>query len=292
MSRVAVSADRRFHRARVKPTRKRRRVTAIAISLAKYGLPLAALLFVAYQGIAAIGQAAVFQIAAINVTGNQRMSADAVRGVLKGLVGTNIMAADLEHWRGQLQATPWIREATFKRSLPSTLDVVVAEREPIAIGRLNNRLYLIDERGVAIDEYGPEYSDFDLPIVDGLQSSAADAGGRPELVARLVTALRAKPSVAERLSQIDVSDAHNAAVIVTGDPAKIFVGEDRFLQRLESYLGLAAALRERVPDIDYVDLRFDDRIYVRPSGTARGKKLVAVPAGAGVTAQRTSSTGR
>src|SRR5262249_56571485 len=32
-----------------------------------------------------------------------------------------------------------------------------------------------------------------------------------------------------------------------------------------SYLDLAPTLRERVADIDYVDLRFDDRIYVRPA---------------------------
>jgi cell division septal protein FtsQ len=48
--------------------------------------------------------------------------------------------------------------------------------------------------------------------------------------------------------------------------AVIYVGEDQFLQRLQQYVELAPTLRERVPDIDYVDLRFDERIYVRPTG--------------------------
>ena len=69
-----------------------------------------------------------------------------------------------------------------------------------------------------------------------------------------------------------MKDLHNAAVILTGDPALIYVGDDRFLQRLESYLELSEALRARVPDIDYVDLRFDDRIYVRPAPKA-GKRV-------------------
>src|SRR5262249_31002086 len=64
-------------------------------------------------------------------------------------------------------------------------------------------------------------------------------------------------------------DLHNVAVILSGDSAVIHLGEDQFLQRLESYLDLASALRERVADIDYVDLRFDDRIYVRPVGQKR-----------------------
>jgi cell division septal protein FtsQ len=54
-------------------------------------------------------------------------------------------------------------------------------------------------------------------------------------------------------------------VILSGDPAVIRLGDDQFLARLESYLQLAAALRERVAEIDYVDLRFDDRIYVKPA---------------------------
>ena len=59
-------------------------------------------------------------------------------------------------------------------------------------------------------------------------------------------------------------------MILNGDPAVIYVGEDQFLQRLQSYVQLAPALRQRVPDIDYVDLRFDERIYVRPGKPGAG----------------------
>jgi len=143
----------------------------------------------------------------------------------------------------------------------------------------NGEMYLIDERGIAIDAYGPQYSDFDLPIVDGLvlhnenERGGADQA-RSELAARVITALSAKPAVAKRLSQVDVSDAHNATVILNGDTAVIQLGDDQFLQRLESYLDLASALRERVADIDYVDLRFEDRIYVRPARNKDVKRKV------------------
>ncbi len=69
-------------------------------------------------------------------------------------------------------------------------------------------------------------------------------------------------------------------MILTDDPEiELFLGEDRFLARLQSYLDLASALRERVPEIDYVDLRFDDRIYVRrPPG--RNARVSPRPTGA------------
>ena len=148
----------------------------------------------------------------------------------------------------------------------------------MAIGRVNGEMYLVDERGVIIDQFGPHYADLDLQIVDGLAAAPGESGSmtdeaRAELAARLIGSLGANPAIARRLSQVDVTDLHNASVILSGDQAVIQLGEDQFLPRLESYLGLAAALRERVADIDYVDLRFDDRIYVRPAGkTAKGKK--------------------
>jgi hypothetical protein len=78
------------------------------------------------------------------------------------------------------------------------------------------------------------------------------------------------------LSQLDVSDVHDATALVSGDPAVIHLGDDRFLQRLQSYLDVASALRDQVPNIDYVDVRFDGRIYVgsafAPSALRRDKR--------------------
>jgi len=115
--------------------------------------------------------------------------------------------------------------------------------------------------------------------VDGLATpssgaSAADAA-RAELASRLIAAVRAKPELAKRVSQVDVADPHNASVILSGDPAVIYLGDDNFAQRLQTYVDLAAALRERVPSIDYVDLRFDDRVYVRPAGGTRVTEISA-----------------
>jgi cell division protein FtsQ len=190
--------------------------------------------------------------------------------VLNGLRGESLIWTDLGAWRKRLMASPWVRDAALRRSLPSTIDVVISERAPVGIGRIHGEMYLVDDRGSIIDQYGPRYSNLDLPIIDGLAIRSNDAGlmtdeARAELAARVIQAIAAKPDVARKVSQIDVTDLHNATVILNDDGALIQLGEDQFLQRIESYLDLAATLRERVADIDYVDLRFDDRIYVRPA---------------------------
>jgi cell division septal protein FtsQ len=55
----------------------------------------------------------------------------------------------------------------------------------------------------------------------------------------------------------------------------IRVGDDDFVERLQTYVDLAPAIRERVPRMDYVDLRFGERVYVRPQGT-RDRSLPTV----------------
>lgn len=272
MSPVAVSADRRFHRAHVKPARRRGVWRNVAIGVIKYGLLLAVAVVAIAKANTFLSTSPLLRIDQIKPDGNQRVSSDAVRAMLDGLRGENILFADLDVWRSTLLESPWIHDASFRRSLPSTIEVLVQERTPIAVGRMGGRLYLVDERGATIDEYGPQYSSLDLPIVDGFDSTGQDRNAdeaRGALAARLIMALRQKPAVASRLSQVDVSDVHNVTILLSDDPAELRVGDDHFLARVESYLSLSSALRERVPEIDYVDLRFDGRVYVRPLGRPR-----------------------
>ncbi|MCU1382102.1 MAG: Cell division protein FtsQ [Acidobacteria bacterium] len=270
MSAVAAQTDRRFRRAHVKPARRRRSWQALAKPLLIWTAFMGLLAYGVYRASAVAAHAHMLQVEKITVRGNERLSKGEVLAVLNGLRGENLMWTDLDRWRTRLTASPWVRDAALRRSLPSTVDVVISERQPIGIGRISADMYLVDERGVIIDQYGPQYADLDLPIIDGLSAAPAVGGslpddGRADLAARVIAAVRSKPAIARRLSQVDVSDLHNASVILSGDHAVIHLGEDQFLTRLQSYVDLAPTLRERVADIDSVDLRFDDRIYVRPT---------------------------
>jgi cell division protein FtsQ len=270
VSAVSAPADRRFRRAHVKPSRKRWHWSAVVKPVATYAAVIALLGYGTYRASIVAARAHVLHVDRIAVRGNERLSKGEVLAVLNGLRGENIVATDLERWRKRLMASPWVRDAALRRSLPSTIDVLVWERQPIGIGRINGDMYLVDDRGVIIDQYGPHYADLDLPIIDGLGAAPHDAPtlmdeARADLAARVIAAAKSKPTLASRLSQVDVSDLHNASVILTDDPTVIQLGDDQFAQRLQGYLELAPALHRRVADIDYVDLRFGDRIYVRPT---------------------------
>ena len=267
---VAAPADKRFRRAHVSPAR---RVTLRDLwpRLVRIGAAGALVAAVLYFVADRVLSAESLTISTITVTGNSRISRGEVIALLDGLRGANMLTADLTRFRRKLLDSPWVADAAIRRVFPGTLAVAISERQPLGIGRIDNNLYLVDQRGAVIDEYGPNYAELDLPIIDGLAAHGAADGllvdeMRAALAGRFLSEVARRPDLAKRVSQIDVSDAHDAVVILKNDTVLVRVGEDHFVERLQSYLDLADALRDRIADIDYVDLRFGDRVYVRPQG--------------------------
>lgn len=274
---VPTATDKRFKRAHVKPSRRRTASSKYVWLGARIVAGLIAVSFAAYLGVTSIAAASTLQIGHLQVRGNQRLSTGEVLSLVEGLRGQNILAVRLDDWQKKLLASPWVEGATIRRVLPSTLEITVHERQPMGVGRLGTAMYLIDAKGVIVDEYGPSYADIDLPIIDGLAASPHDGGSiidaaRAEFAARVLGALSTRPDIAKRVSQLDVADLHDAVAILDGDSALLRLGDSDFVARLQQYIDLAPALRERLPGIDYVDLRFDERLYVRPPKTAQAKK--------------------
>jgi cell division protein FtsQ len=267
---VKARPEKNFRRARVRPGRRRSRVGVNIWRVTRAVLTLLAVGYAGYRGTALVLHASALKVQHIVVHGNVRLSSGEVQAIVDDVRGTSILTADLARYRARLLQSPWVADVGLRRVLPSTVEVFVSERRPIGLCRLGSELYLIDPQGVVIDAFGPQYAEFDLPIIDGLTRGpssgqpAIDAD-RAELAARVIDAMSGRHDLARRISQIDVSNVHDAVVLLQHDPALLHVGDERFVERLQSYLDLAPALRERVPEMDYVDLRFEDRVYVRPA---------------------------
>lgn len=271
---VKAQAEKRFRRAQVKPVRKRSTRVRAVWRVARTVVAVVLIAYAGYRSFALVVAAPALQVRHITVHGNVRLSSGEVQAILEGLRGSSILTADLDQYRRRLSGSPWVADAGLRRVLPSTVEVFVSERRPIGLCRLGGDLYLVDRRGTVIDGFGPRYSEFDLPIIDGLvraprEGRSAIDEERAELASRVIDATTGGGGAAPRISQIDVSDAHDAVVLLENDSALLHLGDDRFLERLLAYMDLAPTLREQVADIDYVDLRFGQRVYVRPAGSAR-----------------------
>ncbi len=266
---IAAPADRRFHRAGLRP--EQRRVGRTILRAAKWVAGLAVVVGGGFWLTDVVLHARMLTVQHVRVRGNVRLSEGDVRSLLDGIRGEHIFRVDFEPYRQRVLDSPWVSTVSLSRVLPSTIDVRVTERTPMAVARVGQQLFLVDDAGVIIDEYGSAYRDLDLPIVDGLVSSPAGKGPlvdreRVAVTAAFLAALTERPDLLRRLSQVDVTNAHDIIVMFDHDPVWLHLGDDRFVERVNRYLELVPTLQERFLDIDYVDLRFGERVFVRSRG--------------------------
>jgi cell division protein FtsQ len=263
------AADKRFKRGRVRPARERRAWGRMAWRALRLALGAALAVWGSERGVALATSAPFLRVRSVVIDGTHQLEEEAVRR-LAGVRGRNIVQLDLDATRARLLREPWIKDAVLRKALPSRIEITIAEREPLGIARVNERLYLVSTDGILLNEYGPRFASFDLPIIDGLHAGPSRDGllvdqRRATLAADVLDNLRRAGELAGRVSQVDVSQDDDAVVMLADDPARVHLGTEQFAERLQAYVDLAPTLRARVVSIDYVDVRFDSRVFVKPT---------------------------
>ena len=259
--------DPRFVRARDGGARTRPWTARLVAGLRVAGLAMALLGSGWYvQRVMTSGEA--FEVRHLRVLGHSRLSLGEVEGLLEGLKGRNIVLTGLEEWRIKLLSSPWVRDASLRRALPDTIEVRLVERAPMAVAHAGETLWLIDEQGAIVDEFTPRYGALDLPIVEGLLGGGNGTLTTPEpervaLVAAALQSLR-DGGLLGRVSQIDVTHLRNVAVLLNDDTVLLHVGFEQFAERVQAYLDMKERLARMVDGVESVDLRFGNRVYVRP----------------------------
>src|SRR5580704_10998683 len=96
-------------------------------------LVLASSVGVAWAARRHVMTSARFAIADVDVTGNDRLTPEAIIAESGLTLGANVFVADLDAARARLLADPWIAEVSLARRLPGTIFLRVTERKPAAL---------------------------------------------------------------------------------------------------------------------------------------------------------------
>ena len=164
---------------------------------------------------------------------------------------------------------PWARTVTAKRVLPATLALRVKERVPCARARINDESYIVDTDGVVVGRSDPELSG--LPILTGLAGQSRDAlRGSLGYGTRVVQRLRDEAgSWVPEIESLDLSRRDRVAIRTVDPGPAIFLDRYRVMRNLDAYLQLRREIVRRYGSIEHVDLRFEDRISVKPKHSER-----------------------
>jgi len=236
-------------------------VGRLAVALQVLGASLVGLLSL-WMGYSKVMASERLKVARVDVHGGHFLSEGEVRELLGPAVGENILSLNIESLKVRLRGSPWVAEATVRRTLPDTLRVEITERIPLALAEVD-RLYLMDGDGTLIEIYGPRTAGFDLPIVRGL--NGIDAETRRDRARRAGALLADLSDLGSEISEVSVEETGDLRLVLRGAGEVVLLRGPPYRKKLEGFLTLRQDLTERCPRSEYFDLRFRDRIFVKPA---------------------------
>jgi cell division septal protein FtsQ len=263
--------DRRYWRRRVnRHVRKARRtktllrVAGMLLANVLVGVVLFVMGSTVIRHITTSQELAVQQIM---VEGTSHTTPDSVRSVLRDFLGKNFLQVSLEEVAKAATKDPWVKDASVKRLLPGTLRVIVEERTPAALALVRGGIVVVDDRGVVMGPAGPSMP-FDLPVLTGLEGRQGAA--LDEALVRGVTLLAqltaSHAAWARGISELDLTRADQVAVTRTEGGPRLLLDPERVDRNLDDYLALRPLIARKVGAASTVDLRWNRRISILPTG--------------------------
>ena len=264
----------------VRARRRRRTAARLSLVILMWGAGVAAVLTTLVLGARWAVSPGQFGLETVSVKGASEAIDAEIQGLVEPWRGENLLTLDLNAVEKKLRTHPWIGSSgsvRIQRRLPGSLAVTVDERKAGGLALLDGVVWLLDGNGMPVDRYGPRYARHDFPIIKGLDGMKTRAGGNMQGSGRLAQALAAGvaatrtlaasvPEFYPEISEIDVSDPTMIVLRLDSVEYDLRLSTEDYLKNLDNYF----AIRDRIKStdggaIEYVDLRWKDRVAVMPA---------------------------
>ena len=171
----------------------------------------------------------------------------------------NILLLDIVRLQNELKGHRWIKDVCVRKIFPSSLKIEIRERIPAAVVKKEN-YYLIDRDGVLLEKVDPQNRK-DLPLLVDANHFERYYQEKLSLAWRCLDSL--PPQERDRIEVMDLSEYANVVVKLKGEETRLKLGSDGFSQKLRLFRNYQSKL-EKFEPLEYVDLRFDGRLYLKP----------------------------
>jgi cell division protein FtsQ len=198
-----------------------------------------------------------FAVRTIEIDGAVHTPRAALDQVTQRYVGLNLFQIDIARVQHDLGGLGWVRRIDIEKKLPDTLRIKISERTPVALARAGERLLYVDEEGVGFAELSPRVGDPDLPLI------SEAAGTELTRTVALLRELRARDrQLYSRVSEVWPIPPRGFALYDRQIGAVVYANDEDIVAKWRNLYAVLQA--ENNPKIEYADLRFADRVIVKP----------------------------
>lgn len=194
----------------------------------------------------------------VEVEGRKRVPQQALLNALGLKQGDPILGVDLAAARARIAALPGVQTVTIERRLPGELDVLISEREPVAIWQNDGHYQLVDRAGQPAGDNIDAFAG--LPLIVG--------PGAPDHVAALLDMLGTEPALLPRVKASQWISERRWTVQLSGPAGDIAIDlpENDPATAWHELARLQAEQKLLDRKITMVDMRLADRLVLRVPG--------------------------
>jgi len=207
-----------------------------------------------------------FRLRHVIVKGNVYLEQSTILAAAQIPVGEKTFDVDIVAVRQRVEALPFVREAKVTRILPSTIEISVSEKQPVAL--LNHDgLWPVDRHGFVLPAIEAEVR-LDVPVVSGeLLVPDPRTQRLPIPGINLSTFIghlhKEKPVLYHQISEFHLDANGELTLFLLGDGAPALLGKQRWLERCERLHTLLQYLAASGKRTQILDLRYDNQVVVR-----------------------------
>ena len=252
--RTATTAVRR------RPTRRRKKSDKLVnffVPLFLIVCILSSLGLVLFFGFRSVAASSFFEVEEIEISGLKKVERETVERIVKaGIAGKGVWVADLEEIKHKIGQIGYVRDVSVSRVLPQKIRVIVDERVPVGLVRVDGKTFRIDRDAKLLDTVPSKTRDDSNFLMIGWNPDVSDKAEASNK-ARLDLYLKLKEEwkrfeLAQRVAAVNLKSLRDVEAIISdsGETVRLSLGNKEFGSRLKTGIKHAAGNGKRISRID------------------------------------------
>ena len=222
-----------------------------------------------------------FEIKEISVRGLKELTEQDVLTQAAMTPRQNLLSVNVDALAGRISANPWVKNIHVGRELPNRIVLAIKERNPVALVKQSNGLYLMDNEGNVFKKLDKN-DEVDLPILTGVDVKEKEKSRLLLSTLNLLQTMSAsnRYSYLGTIAEVNVRDVVGVSLL-TDTGLYLKLGTDNYEKKLNTLSVVMADLEKRgmrkgylfvdICDATKITIQYRD-VAERPEQEKKGKE--------------------
>ena len=211
----------------------------------------------------------IYQVNEVNIYGTNFFDKSIIEEKSSDLKLSNILQSNLKNHKIEILQFDHIVDCKISRQFPSTINITIYEREPIALIS-SDELIILDSDGICLPV---EYCDLSLPILTNFKTnpelypkgSKTASTNVMSSVALMKYTKDSHPIIYDEISEFVFNENSEYEIILKNGKTRILLGSNMLSKKIKYLDSFQKTIKEdnKITDFKYIDLRFDNQVIVK-----------------------------